>query len=71
MTKHDAIWSQAFCELMISCQHLECSTLFEPTIRHPATDPVDMWSTTFAEQARIVGWKVDADGLVKCPAHSL
>jgi len=54
---------------MISCQHPGCSRLFDPSVRNPATDPVEEWAEVVAHDARAAGWKVGASGRVECGKH--
>lgn len=69
METRDAIWKQAFCELMISCQHPGCSQIFEPSLAEAATDPVEDWADSMTRRARGKGWKVGKTGAVECEGH--
>ena len=67
---HDAIWTLAYNELLISCQHPGCSQHFEPSILEVAADPVEVWATAMADRARTTGWTVNIDNLVECADHA-
>ncbi len=66
----DAIETLAYSELLISCQVDGCTSVFQPTLDEPATDPVEEWAKEMTNRARKVGWSVSADGQVLCPKHA-
>jgi len=66
----DPIEVLAYTELPVSCQQQGCVNLFDKSLEDPATDPVDLWSSTMATLARNAGWKVDSSNRVLCPEHA-
>ena len=65
----DAMETLAYSELLISCQVDGCSSVFQPTLDEPATDPVEEWACDMTNRARKAGWSISADGQVLCPTH--
>lgn len=65
-----AIETQAFGELLITCQALGCFRIFEPCLEQPAFDPVEDWAHRMTALATAEGWTGDFSGKVLCPLHS-
>jgi len=69
-TASDHIAEIAYTELVIACAAPGCSSIFEPSLSEPATDPVEAWAVDMAGRARQAGWRAGPLATVLCPAHS-
>lgn len=64
-----SIQEVAYGEIFLTCKAVGCLNLCEPSLKEPATDPVDKWAEDIARRAFIAGWSTDASGRVLCPKH--
>lgn len=63
----DAIVSEAYLQLMVSCLFCDRALLAEELAIAEPKDPMDKWAEEYSAAAKEAGWVVSQTGSILCP----
>ncbi len=63
----DAIASEAYLTLMISCLICEIDLMASDLKIKEPNDPMEAWARQFSEAAKKEGWSISSTGSILCP----